>query len=251
MQILMRVQDVAPPLEASEAYRAQLELYDELWIPENRGEREDLADLAIKAAQECNAIAESAHAQGDELNAELNQQRAKSIFADIVRLTISDMRGALRAKYPNLSDDAADDILQEAYVNAYQSFPRFGQKGQFHAWMYRITMNEAFDQFKKHKKNAHDVIEDLPPAEEHKHASVYVVDYSGDSKQILIELLKELKPDVREMIWLRHVEGYSFPLVAEMVGKKESAVKVRVHRALIKLRQALKERGISPAELLN
>lgn len=246
----MRVPDVEPPLEATEAYRAQLELYDELWVPEDRTERQDLADLAIKAAQQCHESEQKARANGDEMGASLHHQNAKDIFGDVVRLTIGDMRANLFAKYPDLKEDVAQDVLQDAYIKAYRGYPRFGHAARFHTWMYRITMNEASRRFRKHQRAATDTgVDDLPFSEEHKHASLPATEYGGDRKRLLRELLKELDPDERQMIWLAHVEGYSFPEIAELVDKKEGAVKVRVFRALKKLRKALKERGISPAEL--
>lgn len=235
----MRVQDVEPPMEATEAYRAQLELCDELWIPEDRAEREELVGVAIAAAQECHELSESARAAGDSLSAELHHQNAKNIFGDVVRLTANDMRAALRAKYPTLSEDEAQDVLQDAYLGAYRNFPGFNHDAKFHAWMYRITMNKAINRYHRRKRHDHEELDKLPPANVQKYASISVPEYDGDKQQPLRELLNRLKPQDREILWLRYVEGYTAKEVAEMVGKTESLVKVRAHRSLKRLRGQL------------
>lgn len=239
------------PVQAAEAYEALL-LHDQLWIPEDRAERLELADLAIKAAQQCLESAQEARANGDEIGASLHGQNAKDIFGDVVRLTISDMRANLFARYPNLKEDVAQDVLQDAYIKAYRGYPRFGHAARFHTWMYRITMNEASRRFRKHQRAAKDTgVDDLLFSEEHKHASLPATEYSGDKKRLLRELLNELDPDDRHMIWLRHVDDYTFPEIASMVGKKENTVKQRVRRALKKLREKIEERGLSTEDVLN
>jgi RNA polymerase sigma-70 factor, ECF subfamily len=140
----------------------------------------------------------------------------------------------------------AEDAMQDAFMKAYSHLDKFQEESRFYTWLVRIAANEALMRLRKRRPNQlsldepieseddfiHQQIEDWGPSPEQRYAQT-------EMRDILRSVIDELTPDFRVVFLLRDVEGLSTEETAEAVGISEAAVKSRLLRARLKLRQKL------------
>ncbi|HLZ92736.1 MAG TPA: sigma-70 family RNA polymerase sigma factor [Candidatus Acidoferrum sp.] len=140
----------------------------------------------------------------------------------------------------------AEDAMQDAFMKAYSHLDRFQEESRFYTWLVRIAANEALMRLRKRRPNQVSLdepletgddfipqqIEDWGPNPEQRYAQT-------EMRDILRSVIEELPPDFRVVFVLRDVEGLSTEETAETVGISEAAVKSRLLRARLKLRQKL------------
>ncbi len=145
----------------------------------------------------------------------------------------------------------AEDVLQETFIKAYRALPSFEGRSKLSTWLYRIASNEALMLIRKRrpefilmmdKQESQAVDESLDEPE--------IVDWcclpekellSTEAKQFLDEAIQKLSPSLRVVFILRDVEGMSIRETAESLGISEAAVKTRLLRARLRLREELTE----------
>lgn len=153
-----------------------------------------------------------------------------------------------------LGDDAeAEDVMQQAYVNAYLNLGQFARRAKFSTWLTKIAVYEALARVRRRRRAAIDPLpvtdegEDMLPSEapdaEHR---VYARQMQG-----FVESAIEAMPEVyRTTFVLREIEGLSVSEVAACLDISTDTVKTRVHRARARLREELCRRaGASAAEV--
>jgi len=133
------------------------------------------------------------------------------------------------------SDGEAEDVMQEAYVRAYQALESFEGRATFSTWLLRIALHEAMA---RNRKSRRFVLAD--PAEE---ASMFESDRSerepnpeeraasSELRAVLVDAIDSLPDSHRTVFVLREVEGLSTAETAATLGLSEENVKVRLHRA--------------------
>jgi RNA polymerase sigma-70 factor, ECF subfamily len=140
----------------------------------------------------------------------------------------------------------AEDAMQDAFMKAFSHLDRFHEESRFYTWLVRIAANEALMRLRKRRPNQFSLdepieseddfvpqqIEDWGPSPEQRFAQT-------EMRDILRGVIEELPPDFRVVFLLRDVEGLSTEETAETVGISEAAVKSRLLRARLKLRQKL------------
>jgi len=140
----------------------------------------------------------------------------------------------------------AEDVMQEAFLKSYTNLDRFQGDSRFYTWLVRIAVNEALMKLRKRRPNQVSLdepltdgedpvfreIEDWGPSPEKKFAQT-------ELNQILNGVISELDPIFRVAFLLRDVEGVSTEETAQILGISEAAVKSRLLRARLKLRQKL------------
>ena len=140
----------------------------------------------------------------------------------------------------------AEDAMQDAFIKAYSHLDKFHEDSRFYTWLVRIAANEALMRLRKRRPNQISLdepietdddfipqqIEDWGPSPEQRFAQT-------EMRDILRGVIEELTPDFRIVFVLRDVEGLSTEETAEAVGISEAAVKSRLLRARLKLRQKL------------
>jgi len=150
--------------------------------------------------------------------------------------------------------DAAD-VVQETFLEAHRNFGRFrgGSEGQLIAWLRQILATKLAEVFRHYLgTQGRDVRLEREIAAGFDHSSVLldrglVAHQSSPSQQaarreqgvLLADALAQLPDDYREAIVLRHLEGLTFPEVAERMGRTLDSVNKLWMRALIKLRLLL------------
>jgi RNA polymerase sigma-70 factor (ECF subfamily) len=142
----------------------------------------------------------------------------------------------------------AEDVMQDAFLKSYQHLDRFQGDSRFYTWLVRIAVNEALMKLRKRRPNQVSLdeplsdgdgddsyfreIEDWGPSPEKRFAQT-------ELNEILNSVIGELDPIFRVAFLLRDVEGLSTEDTAQILGISTAAVKSRLLRARLKLRQKL------------
>lgn len=135
--------------------------------------------------------------------------------------------------------DAARDVVQKTYVNAYYRLPEYRPTGNFGAWLCRITMNEALMIVRRQRHEAaasDEQIAGLPgrPAEEPPNALA-----NDELRSLLERAIDSLADPLRIVFVMRAIEQMSVADTANTLNLHPATVKTRYHRARKLLRTAL------------
>jgi len=141
----------------------------------------------------------------------------------------------------------ARELLQETYLSAYKKLGSFRGNAAFSTWLYRIATNHALMRLRR--KQPETVSWDELPLPSHEEIRQRgVSDWAVDPKEallrreireLLVRAIQDLPPLYRAVVLLRDVEGLSTADTAKILGTTEGAVKTRLHRARIHLREKL------------
>ncbi len=151
------------------------------------------------------------------------------------------------AKNITQNDEDAEDVLQEAFLKAYEHLDGFQGNSKFYTWIVRIAVNEALMKLRKRKGDKFvSLDEPIETGEEEVKREIAVWEdnpeqkYSGEEmRRILDEAVESLKPDFRTVFVLRDIEELSTEETAEALGISIPAVKSRLLRARLALREKL------------
>ena len=138
------------------------------------------------------------------------------------------------------SSEEAEDVLQEAFINAFSHLEHYKGTASFGAWLKRIVVNNAINHIRRRRMN-------LVPLEDHEY-SVADQEFSSDEDLILeVEKVKEcvnkLPDGYRVVFSLYLMEGYDHKEIAEILGVTESTSKSQYNRAKKKLKELLNEQS--------
>jgi len=194
---------------------------------------EDLAQSATRYTADEDLILVEASRSGD-----------IAAFEELVRRY--DRKLLRIAQQVTRSLEDAQDVVQEAFLKAYQKLNQFQQKSKFSTWLIRIALNEALMKLRKRRYTE----EVYRPYEyqDSENLPLDVVDWSPDPEQlysraelqnILSQALEELAPILRIVFVLRDVEGLSIKETTAILDLQPSAVKARLLRARLQLREKL------------
>ena len=140
-------------------------------------------------------------------------------------------------------DDDVEDVMQQAYLNAFAHLGQFAERAQFSTWLIRIAVNEALARIKKRARFAwggDDVaiaeIESSAPDPEQQALA-------GQMREVVEAELAALPVSYRTVLVLREVEGLSTAETASCLDVSEDVVKQRLHRARAMVREGLAKRA--------
>lgn len=138
----------------------------------------------------------------------------------------------------------AEDILQEAWVRAYEHLDQFAGKAAFSTWVTKIALYEAFARLRKGKRFTSLEQEDGGIVEEAERGTANTDDpekqaLRGELGQALQSAVDRLPPVYRSVFVLREVEHLSTMETAQCLSLSEEAVKTRLHRSRALLRRDL------------
>jgi len=166
-------------------------------------------------------------------------------FARLVE-AYSDRIYRLALKILNDPQDA-EDILQETFIKALRALPSFEGRSSVSTWLYRIAVNEALMVVRKRKPDNLSIDMEKDDGEGETEP-VEIVDWcclpegdllDAEARRFLNEAVQELTPALRAVFVLRDIEGLSVKETADALGLTEAAVKTRLLRARLKLREVL------------
>ena len=138
-----------------------------------------------------------------------------------------------------LKDDSeVEDVMQQAYINAFTHLDQFEERAQFSTWLTRIALNEAFARRKKVRADNEELMDThrSPLADPERQA------YAQELGRVLEEAVDALPDTYRTVFMLRDVEGLSTSETGDGLGIGEEAVKTRLHRARAMVRRAVTSR---------
>lgn len=200
-------------------------------------------------------LQEEPRADGQPTDRELVEKAQKGDGAAFATLVERHQRQVYRLALRMTGSEAdAQEILQEAFLNAYQKLPLFRGEAQFSSWLYRIAANSALMRLRR-KRRAPDALADQPlelagprfSAEGHlepegdwsQRADERMM--SGELGAAINKAVEELPEDYRTVFLLKDVDGLSNEDIAEALELTVPAVKSRLHRARLALREKLGE----------
>lgn len=169
-----------------------------------------------------------------------------ALFEVIMRRYNQRLYRAARAITRN--DSLAEDIMQAAYVRAYEHLHQFAARAPFGAWITRIAINEALARLRDARHFGAPAESDgegdsmdrfASPAPSPEQAAA-----SSELAHLLETLIESLPDNIRSVFMLREVEGMSTVEVSTALNISEENVKVRLHRARAALRSAFRARAI-------
>ncbi|MGD0426223.1 MAG: sigma-70 family RNA polymerase sigma factor [Candidatus Acidiferrales bacterium] len=140
----------------------------------------------------------------------------------------------------------AEDVMQEAFLKSYQHLGEFQGNSRFYTWLVRIAVNQALMKLRKRRPNQVSLDEEVDTGEDTMPREVEDWGPSPEERYkqaelgtILTNTIAELEPPFRIVFQLRDIEELSTEETAEALGLSIPAVKSRLLRARLKLRQKL------------
>ncbi len=145
------------------------------------------------------------------------------------------------------NNEDAEDVLQDTFLKAYEHLKSFQGQSKFYTWLTRIAVNESLMKLRKRKSDRTVSMDDnIETEDESIVREIAVWDGTPEEKYgqeelraILEDAIQGLKPIFRTVFVLRDVEEMSTEETAEMLGLSIAAVKSRLLRARLQLREKL------------
>ena len=154
-----------------------------------------------------------------------------------------------RAARSVLKDEAdVEDVMQQAYINAFTHLHQFEDRAQFSTWLTRIALNEAFARRQKQQSrestatHLDDESGALMETIRSPHADPERQAYAQELREVLEHAIDELPEGYRTVFMLRDVEGLSTSETGAGLGLGDEAVKTRLHRARAMIRRSVSGR---------
>lgn len=143
----------------------------------------------------------------------------------------------------------AEEAAQDVFLAVYRKIGDFDGRAAFSTWLYRIATNAALMKLRARPGGQHLSIEEAGPAfGADGHHARPVADWSempedrllaAERRRVVQDAIAALPPDYKAAVALRDIEGLSNQEVAEVLGATVLAVKSRLHRARLALRERL------------
>lgn len=154
----------------------------------------------------------------------------RQAFATLVSRHQSELRGLMR-RFTNGDLQRADDLAQEAFINAYRYITKFRGESSFRTWLYRIAYRVFLS----------DIRRELPDTEEYVDEQFKSAELA-DSRDFLTDYaiaLGQLAPPQRVAVDLALSRGFSHPEIARIMSLPLGTVKSHVLRGRERLQQLL------------
>ena len=144
----------------------------------------------------------------------------------------------------------AEDLAQEAFIRAFHAISSYDPRYKFSSWIFKIANNHTIDHLRKRRLDTVS-IDGSPHAQtaEEEERTRLVVESTDESPQEYVEhrelgdqiehAIGELRPEYRTAILLRHVEGYAYDEISEIMDLPLGTVKTYLHRARAELKKRL------------
>jgi len=172
----------------------------------------------------------------------------RALFEILMRRHNQRLYRAARAVVKDERD--VEDVMQQAYINAFTHLHQFEERSQFSTWLTRIVLNEAFGRRQRllveskamvalsGDESSGELMESITsPLAGPEHQA-----YARELRDVLEEAVDALPETYRTVFMLRDVEGLSTAETGEGLGLGEEAVKTRLHRARAMIRRSVSSR---------
>jgi len=130
------------------------------------------------------------------------------------------------------STHEAEDITSQTFMTAYESLDRYRERGLFSAWLFRIARSKMNDHF---RRSRHEIrLEAAGEILDREDALGTLI--RAEELSRIRSIIHDLDEDEQELIRLRYVADLSFAEMADLLNKREDAVKKSVYRLLARLK---------------
>jgi RNA polymerase sigma-70 factor (ECF subfamily) len=145
------------------------------------------------------------------------------------------------------SPEDAEDVLQETFLKAFEHLPEFREDSRFYTWIVRIAVNEGLMKLRRRRSGKEVSIDDSVDDDGQVMPREFT-DWKPNPEQqfartelesILQDAARSLPPTFRTVFYLRDVEGLSTEETAALLDLSVGAVKARLFRARMRLREDL------------
>jgi RNA polymerase sigma-70 factor, ECF subfamily len=151
----------------------------------------------------------------------------------------------------------SEDAVQEALLKAFQNLPEFREESRFSTWLIRITVNQSLMKLRKQRTHKEVSLDEdfqadgnvLPLDVPDRAPNPEQLCWASELRDILIRTVGELRPILRTVFVLRDVEGLSIEQTAQVLNLSQAAVKARLWRVRIHLRDRLNRYIDEPTSL--
>ncbi len=210
----------------------------------------EMLEVGAPSRSSATTSAVLAKRQGDASEAEVIQRVLSGqddAFRELVYPYEHAVFMAAQAILKNEAD--AEDAAQEAVLKAFTNLAKFRGDSKFCTWLIRIATNEALMKLRKERRQKlHDSLDEQREDEEGDYIPRDFADWreipsealqKKELRQALSRALASLTPKHKEVFVLRDVQHFSIAETAKMLSIRESAVKTRLMRARLQMRDAL------------
>jgi RNA polymerase sigma-70 factor (ECF subfamily) len=142
-----------------------------------------------------------------------------------------------------------EDLVQEAFIKAFNSLKNYNQEFAFSTWIYRIAINNTIDYLRKRKLNTFSIDSDETDDEEKPKFEIPDTTYSADAniileqrQKIINDAINSLPEKYKKIIELRHKEELSYEEISEILNLPIGTVKAHLFRARELLNKYLKNK---------
>jgi RNA polymerase sigma-70 factor, ECF subfamily len=146
------------------------------------------------------------------------------------------IRGVLK------DENEVEDVMQEAYVRAYEHLDQFAGRSKFSTWLTKIAVYEAYGRLKNRRRTSgfDDYLEELMATSDR---SPEERTFDSEMRSLLERAVDSLPDEYRTVLMMRGIEGMSTIETAGCLNITEQNVKVRLFRARAMIRKQLLERA--------
>lgn len=137
-----------------------------------------------------------------------------------------------KTRQPQLSED----LVQSVFERMLKYRTTYSGTGAFTTWMFSIARNAHIDHYRKEKRRKEDEILDEERIEGENPSGYAEMDERNQKRVLLEQALAQLDDDKKDVVILSRFEGLRYQEIAEIQGVSESAVKVRMFRAMKELK---------------
>ncbi|HYH68621.1 MAG TPA: sigma-70 family RNA polymerase sigma factor [Urbifossiella sp.] len=141
------------------------------------------------------------------------------------------------------SPDDAADVVQDAFLNAYQSLHAFKGDAEFFTWLYRIAFNGAISLKRKKRPTASldaaDGDRGYEPPDPSDHVRTGHALERTEEDERLYAAIARMTPEHREVLTMKDLDGLRYEEMAELLAVPIGTIRSRLHRARLELRNLL------------
>jgi RNA polymerase sigma-70 factor (ECF subfamily) len=143
----------------------------------------------------------------------------------------------------------SEDAVQEALLKAFQNLAEFREDSQFSTWLIRIAVNQSLMKLRKQRTRREVSLDEdfqadgdvLPVDVADRAPNPEQLCWASELRDIFVKILEGLRPILRTVFILRDVEGLTIDQTAEVLSVSQEAVKARLWRVRLELRERLTE----------
>ncbi len=129
------------------------------------------------------------------------------------------------------SEAKAEDASQEIFMKVLLSLSKFSGRSKFSSWLYSITYNFCIDVIRKAKKDLGVLVEDIGRYGEKEDDTIHDAAIKETNVNRLKEVLELIPVGDKTILLMKYLEEFSIKEICEVLGKSESAIKMKIKRA--------------------